>query len=207
MWIKLKSIQHIRDHGKLVTYHPGDWVDVGKQAATQMVADGAAEIPKIVTMQFDFNMSNCGIVTREAGEVAMFPSLPITVGEPALAYDYTLIIASIGTIRQELIPVGFERLRHGWSVAAPFVDYRTLARDIGSDEDRALTESVIHDLRVPVYDTRLVYVSGNDEGNALMAAWAEEKTRGNDERLAFLRALYRTTATMCALPVSWKAIK
>lgn len=207
MWVQLKTAANIIRRGVMTHYQPGDWVEVGPHDAQMMLADGRAIIPKVVTLRRDFDALGCGIICPTGEALGTLPGVPVTNGERRLEYDYNLLLSDLFVIRHELIPVGFERLRHGWQIAAPFLDYKTLASDIGGDEERAATAAIIHDLRVPVYDTRAVFIARSDEGQAFMDAWAEEMQRWNDERLAFLRALYRCTLTMCALPTSWKAIK
>lgn len=46
MWIQLTAIKHIEVLGKLTTYHPGDWVEVGKQLALKWIRSGDAASPK-----------------------------------------------------------------------------------------------------------------------------------------------------------------
>lgn len=48
MWIQLRVIKHIEVLGKMTTYHPGDWVDVGKQQALAWARSGEAALPQAV---------------------------------------------------------------------------------------------------------------------------------------------------------------
>jgi len=66
-----------------------------------------------------------------------------------------------------------------------------------------MTEEVIHDLRVPVYDTRVRFIRRNRTTERLMGLWYEERQQG--EALAFLRALGRVQPKplICALPAEW----
>jgi len=90
-------------------------------------------------------------------------------------------------------------------VAVPLWDYDTLARDVGSEEERAYTESVIHDLRVPLRDTRLVFVRRCSDTRKLVETWHAERARvpGGEDKLAFLRALYAVKPLVCDLPTVW----
>jgi len=62
---------------------------------------------------------------------------------------------------------------------------------------------VVFDMRVQVYDTRVIFARKCRDTDALFAAWGKEKARGVDERLAFLRALHRVVPLVNALPPTW----
>ena len=42
MWIQLTSVQHIEQRGEMRAYHPGDWIEVGKQIAMLLLSKGEA---------------------------------------------------------------------------------------------------------------------------------------------------------------------
>ena len=92
-------------------------------------------------------------------------------------------------MRIELVLVGLGLLLHGWQVVVPLMSYDTLARDVGGEEDRALTEEMLHDLRVPVYDPRVIFARRCEESARLLEAWQEEKGGGGYDGLAFLRSM------------------
>ena len=79
-----------------------------------------------------------------------------------------------------------------------------LARDIGSDEERAKTEELIGDLRLPVYDTNLLWVRQTPATGYVMRMWANELAHGADEQHSFLRAIYSTRILLCTLPPQWQ---
>lgn len=131
--------------------------------------------------------------------------LPWIAGEPRLAYAQTLIWDPAARLRIDLIPAGFHLITaFGWEVAVPIYSYDELARDIGGDAEREQTALVVRDLRVPVYDPRVLFLRACQGSETLLAAWATERT-GGDDRLSFLRALYRTKPLVCALPTTWIA--
>jgi hypothetical protein len=99
-----------------------------------------------------------------------------------------------------LIPVGLNLLEK-WEIAVPISDYNLLARDIGTDEERARTKELIHDLRVPVYDTRLIFARNCVAVEQLFEMWHKEQ---GDERLSFLRCLYVVKPYVLALPSIWQ---
>jgi len=208
MWVRLKSIQRVERQGKLQTYNIGDWIDIGKQTAMLWLSRGEAEIPTF--------KREAALVTGEAGVVIRAKSadpfqsqfnlaqmnLTLSVGEPCIAFNKTMIWDPTVPLRTELISVGFGML-DTWEIAAPLYSYDQLAVHLGSEEERERTKNVIRDLRVPVYDTRLIFVRNCDATQNLFSVWTDEYTVSSDERLAFMRAFYRVKPLCLALPISW----
>jgi hypothetical protein len=207
MWVRLKAIQRGYRQGKLVPYRPGDWNDVGKQTALLWLSRGDAEIP---------TFRNSSLVAGEAGVVIRAPSvepyqaqfsltkldLLLSVGEPCLAFQKTLIWEPGLLLRVELIGAGFGML-DTWEVAAPLYSYDELAVHIGTDEERARTQAVVRDLRIPLYDTRLIFARNCENAKRLFDAWTNEREGSTDERHAFMRAFYKVKPLMLALPATW----
>ena len=94
-----------------------------------------------------------------------------------------------------------------WEMAVPLRPYTELALHHGDDEERALTKTLVRDLRQPVYDSRAVFVrEGCPAVDALMAAWDEERAACRCKGfcgLPFLRALWRVKPLVLALPAGW----
>lgn len=209
MWIRLKSNKIIDRAGKNHTYHVGDWVDVGKQTALLWMAQGDAEIPSYRKEQF--KQGEAGVLIRNAEKIDPYQDrfdqtklgLTLIVSEsPYVAFDKTLIWHPKALLRSELIGAGFGFL-DTWEIAMPLYSYDELAIHIGGEADRAKTKAVIRDLRVPVYDTRLIYVKHCENTQRLFTAWLDECEGGGDERLAFMRAFYQIKPLMLALPITW----
>ena len=209
MWVQLKTVKQIETCGKIRTYQPGDWVDVGKQAARQWLAAGDASIPE--GMLPELLPADAGLVIRRAQEDNTPPDLTGLVLALQIHYDpdgmnwlphsYNAIWRPDLHWRTSLIPVGLHLLQR-WQVAAPVASFDYLASDMGSEQDRERTRAIIHDLRIPVYDTRLIFARRCPAVRKLMAVWHEERKAG-DEGLAFLRALYQVNPTILALPTIW----
>lgn len=207
-WVQLKSIQHIKVDGITKTFNPGDWVEVGRQQAARWLASGAAWIPP--TQKLDMMPGDCGIVVRGDTPIRQQIdgiSIENMTGWPdALPHAYCLFYKSGTMLRTELLQVGFNLLTK-WDAVVPLWSYQQVAGQLGDPLDRAATKEAIGDLRVPAYDTRLIYVRANEAGQALMATFAQELGRADlehhDERLAFLRAVFAVKPRLCAAPVSW----
>lgn len=206
MWIQLLRSCQLEQHGVSRTYYPGDWVEVGKQTAQRWILDGAARAASHRACTDDLTgcgvalLGNLGAAARlqtHAPQLALEP-----VVEPSLLFAKTLLWNTGFSLRPELAPVGF-RLLARWEVAAPIVSYDQLACHIGTEAARERTAAVVRDLRVPLYEPRLLFVRRCAAGRDLLAAWREEEQTGDDERLCLLRALYRVKPLVCALPVTW----
>jgi hypothetical protein len=121
----------------------------------------------------------------------------------ALPWERTLFVdPGLGQVPWEQVGRGLAFL-DTWEAAAPIWNYETLAADVAAGEERAVTEALIGDLRVPLYVHELLFVRDCAGGRALLTAFEEERAGGGDVRLAFLRALYRTKPLFLALPRSW----
>lgn len=134
--------------------------------------------------------------------------LPAQEGPAAqLPFDRTLLWDPGAVLKLDLISAGL-RFLDRWQVAVPLWSYTELARDIGEEAERDLTERGIRDLRVPAYDPRVLFLRKCKDTEDLLAAWRHEqsrgeKRRGGDTRLSFLRALYRVKPLILALPATW----
>lgn len=208
MWVRLKSVQRIDRQGKLRTYHPGDWVDVGKQTAMLWMSRGDAEIPSF--KRDTYKIGEAGVIIRGAESTEPYQAhfdvtkltLTLIVGEPYLAFDKTMIWHPKAPLRSELIAPGFGFL-DTWEIAMPLYSYDELAIHIGNEKDRAKTQAVVRDLRIPLYDTRLIFVRHCENTQRLFKIWGDENEAGDDERLAFMRAYYQVKPLMLALPITW----
>lgn len=199
MWVRLNSIQYLSENGRQTTHFPGEWVEVGGQLARSLLGTGQAERPDQLDLEA---MPGCGIVVRAGGQQQArkrWPGLEVMEGDPSLEFTRTLYWDTAVKIRPELVTAGFGWLEQ-WEVALPLGSYERLARDIGNKAERAKTVKVIRDLRVPFYETGLMFLRRCRRVEALLAAWRAET---GERRLAFLRALYRVKPLVLALPVEW----
>ncbi len=206
MYVQLLSTQFLDLDGKQRTYHPGDWVNVGKQVALRWVETGQARIvtPNLQPLVVD---PGCGILYHsgagpaQGGPYPMVGGLQAQEGEKgSVPFPRTLMLGPGVATPVHLLPVGFDFLDR-WDMVVPLArDYIT-ADSIGSVEDQAATKAVIRDLRVPVYDTRIIFSRGSGVATAVLATWVQD--RSGDERLAFLRAVYQFKPLILAVPDIW----
>ena len=203
MWVQLSVCKQIDVHGKLHNKQPGDWVNVPARMAQTWLERGDAVAPDYSELAAD--LPDCGIVAlglsrdEAAARLHGFEEHIELRFEDGLFWPRTLRWDRRAPLRVELLPTGF-RLLGIWEVAVPLVDYHVLAQDIGTLNDRRRTAEVIRDLRVPVYDTRLMFLRDTPDVRKLLAYW--HSATGNRE-LAFLCALYVVKPLVLALPPTW----
>ncbi len=146
-----------------------------------------------------------GLLLRQDNEAiskqAKQHGLAVTVGEPSIAYERTLIVGAGVNVPWNLLDAAWGWLDK-WDCAAPLWRYGVLAQDVGGPSERERTEAMTRDLRIPLYATELLFVRQCEAAEQLLAAWRAECGDG-DERLAFLRALYQVKPRFLALPRSW----
>jgi predicted O-methyltransferase YrrM len=119
-------------------------------------------------------------------------------------WPQTLFVGAGVAVPWDLLPAGFGFLDR-WDIAAPFTREVVLAQDVSTPEDRGRTEAIVRDLRMPLYEPGLLFVRRQGAGLGFLARWRVECEAGDDERLAFLRALFLEHPHLCALPRIWLA--
>lgn len=197
MWVRLLSIQYVSENGRQIAKYPGEWIRVGGQQARQWIAEGCADRPDMPDLDA---LPGCGVVLTDTSMAVRLPAnLELVKSEEArLEFARTLLWSGIN-FRGDLLVTGFSLL-DVWEVAAPIFSYETLACDVGDEQDRELTTSVVRDLRVPLYDVRFLFLRRCHATRRLLTIWQEET---GDRSLAFLRAVYKVRPLLCALPTTW----
>jgi len=209
VWVQATGIFDYEKDGVMYIARPGDWAEVGKQDARRLLADGKCIIHKPAVKAVVQNLADCAVALR--GEnldktrsmiTQRYPNVPVVSGS-SFHNRRMLFWDASAKVKPELVLVGFGLLLKGWHVVAPLMDYDTLARDIGCEEDRWHTQQLLFDLRIPVYDSRLIFARRCPTSIELLSTWDKEKTVSADENLAFLRALQRVKPLVNALPPFW----
>lgn len=203
VWVRAINIVHAEEGGKVKPFYPGDWLQLGRQQARECLARKEIEILKPVVLQSVQDLNGCAILTTEAmaepslSYFAMtFPGVPLerhTGNYPE--HNRSLLWDTKANLRRDLILTGFELLKK-WQLAVPILDYDVLAEDTGVAKEREETKAIIHDLRVPIYDHRVMFIRQCTETRKLFELW-------DGTQLGFLRALYQSRPIINALPPSW----
>jgi len=205
VWVQLRTAKTVERNGKAHTYKAGMRISVGRHDAMAWVARGDAVLLETITGDLP---RNAGIVATQGRQEitniirTLDAETRIVKGPQRLEFSKTLIWDSSARLRPDYINIGFSLLAR-WQVAVPLWSYTELACHIGTEADRERTRKVIRDLRVPVFDTRLVFVQRCEDTIRLVDMWMEEREGGGDDKLAFHRAFYRVKPVLCALPMSW----
>ncbi len=200
MWIQLLSRKSIVIKGKMTHLVPGDWVDVGKYDAKRWIAAGEAMIPQTQTKKLLSGSAGIVVVGGDGQKLAglTHTGIEVRAGAARLPWLRTLIMHPEITLQENMILTGLGLLET-WQVVVPLKPYNLLAQNIAADEEREKTLAVIHDLRVPVYDHRCVFMRRCPESEELLTQWQAE----GGGTLAFLRALYTVKPLVLALPYLW----
>ena len=206
MYIQLLTHQNMDIDGMARGYHPGDWVDIGKQSALALIARGDARA--VEPVKFEAHPKAGIVLTGSAAQgkkhlARLQVEMATEEGQPRLEYERTIIWDAAVPLRVDLLTPGLAFLDK-WEICVPLLSYTTLARDVGTAEERAATEAVIRDLRVPLYDTRLMFVRRCEATQRLFELWQGST---GDSKLAFLRALYTVKPIVLALPITWAGSK
>lgn len=201
MWIQLLQSKVIEQSGKNQKYNPGDWVDVGKHVALLWLSDNSAQIPDMASSGFD--LTGAGILTDHKELLCQrlkeeLKNIQVFEGAPSLPFEKTVLLDATLPLRTSLIPVGVTML-DTWEIAVPLMNYDTLACHLGTEVEQEETKRVIRDLRVPVYDTRIMFVKRNEATERLIDNWRN----AGKSPLAFLRELYKIKPFILALPCTW----
>lgn len=211
----LRAVQHV-ERGETVMLHAGDSVSVGRAVALRWEVEGIAR-----------PWRSLALTAEEVAGVRFFAAEDATADRlrGMLPIGTLIVVAELEQIaRIELsegeravwwssfVPLGIAELVSGlevvrtWDAAVPLDDYRVLAADIGTEEDRERTQALIHDLRCPVYAPALWFL--RREGLPLVQAYLDECAPGDEPRLAFLRAYWQEQGVkLLALPAHWSGAK
>lgn len=219
--VQIRAVTIIRavdESGSLKTYHPGDWVAVGKQRAIELLETGQAEMPEQAQAQraLSENLIGCGIYVldgsiKDAKGIMGHHNLEALEysGALRLPWERTLIWNANREIEPKQVALGFVRVEDtgryaSWEVAAMLRGNEMLAGEIGDLAEQRKTRDAVGDVRLPVYDAGAIWVRRTEATEALIAAWDRERKESPDApEHAFLRALYTHRVLLCSLPAGW----
>jgi hypothetical protein len=206
-------------HGKVVTFHPGDWFGIKNRNRARMLIEsgqatlpGAQEAQKAIVGELD----DCGIVVRN-GDPKMathirlkHPEISAISDGLELAFARTLLWTPSLPMTVARAVLGFCRIEDdssyaNWEAAAMLRGHNLLARGFGSKEDQAGTKALFGDLRLPIYETQAVWIRKTRRTEQFVESWREEVEGGCGDEHAFLRALFAHKIILCTLPQGWLA--
>lgn len=209
MWIQLLKHQRMENKGIYKSYNPGDWIEVGKQTAMLWISQGIAKNPKY-DLSKEYVDNTAGIVLVNTVNERLLNNITQDIkhigtqqsDKPAMLYSENMIWSNGIGIKRELVSIGF-KLLNNWQIVLPLYDYDILATHLGTDDEKSYVKSVIHDLRVPVYNTNLMFIRRCDETRELLNQWELEQKLVGNLSLSFHVAMYKIKPVLCALPTRW----
>jgi len=206
MWVELVSSKQVEHGGKKKVYHAGDRTSLSMFHALQWINEGCAKPLDSMVMTTGVPRDGGIIATAqsEQTEAAKRLKFEVAIGVPALIWTRTMLWDVSAQLRIDLLSAAFMWLSW-WECVIPLWSYTELAFSMGDEVERKYTKSIVRDLRVPVYDPRVMWLRKCPDCTELLKVWSEEKSKGKDERLALLRALYIVKPVVCAAPASWIA--
>ena len=205
-WVQLTGPEQITHKGSPVNHVAGEWVEVGRQAAQDLIARGRAISPKGIASGIDVSKY---VIVSSSDEVRQWinqtlPGLKTFSKLPPDNKGFRVLHLAPGSYVNPLFIIDGFRILDNWDAAIPVMDYRQLACHIGDKAEQEKTQEVIRDLRVPVYDWRVVFSKGTNNAKELLRTFATEAQTGN-KYLAMLRAIYKVKPYLLPLPQHWIA--
>lgn len=220
--VKLQAVSSVfaRDaSNKMTRYHPGDWFEVGKHRARELIESGQARMLDVQEAR-DFvagDMENCGVLVlggrkNQAHAItAKYPQVEIENGqEIVLPFGRTMLWLPAYPMRPERAALGFARVEGEgklprWEAAAMLRQNEILAKNVGNDADKKGTLDLLGTLMLPVYETSAVWVRKTRATEKMVQTWNEWVQEDVSMEHAFLRALYKNRVMLCTLPAAWLA--
>jgi len=92
---------------------------------------------------------------------------------------------------------------NSWEMAAALAGVDKTIGQVGSKGEHQKTLKLLGDLRLPVYQTDMVWARRTPATEAMVAAWRAEVESGADEAHAFVRALYTHRVRLNTLSTLW----
>jgi hypothetical protein len=189
-------------------YMRGDWVDVGRHQALLWIADATAVAlnPDALGLHELLGSDRCIVVRGNLTDARKYPGMGPKVkllqAPPLIGAQYTCLWVPNKPLRYDLLVPAWHLLKC-WDVVAPLYSYDTLALAFGSGEDQALTAKVLPDLRIPFYNTNLLFLRDTPATQDLVGEWERQQGPGLNEHLAFLRAVYIVKPMLLPMTRTW----
>ena len=194
MQIELLKDRRIERNGQMHLYKKHTVVNIGRMDAERLIASGEAKLTETFEAVARDLPPDTGIVAlADFGDLAtQLPGFPIRDGSSSLPtelpYNFALLlsggpqfVSGDHGFRRDFLRVGFRFIEH-WQMAVPLWSYTELACHIGTETDREKTKAVIRDLRVPVYDPRVVFMRKCEDTERFLRTWKDERASGDENR-------------------------
>jgi hypothetical protein len=213
-WVRaLKPLSRHTLGGGYISYQPGDWFECHNQEMRDLLARGMIDTTSDALKE-EFDLSDAGVLARS--NTAPLPGIKqygmgfeYRGGKLELPWELTLLWAPRERLAAFGAALGMTRIASGkaddvaWEMAAPLHRRIKTIGDTGSPAEKEKTLALLGDLRIPAYDTGVVWVRRTPATEEVIQLWQEELDAGADEAHAFLRVLYSHPVLLCTLPADW----
>lgn len=208
MWIQLlKPYRFPDENGIPVLYNPGEMLDIkNKDVCQDLIRKGfAADLGEART----YVVPNAGVLVR--GKMGNTPLWITALGlsvemqrkGPWLPFEFTILWNPRYQPNRAELPATFRIMgEYPWDLAAPIKTYDKLVAQLGTDSEQRALEALVHDTRVPYYNSSLLFVRKTAASEELMKVWDKELESATVEEIAFLRAIYQVKPLLLPLPAT-----
>jgi len=210
-WVRvLKTLSRYDSSGAYKTYQPGDFFQCNNQELRDLLERRMIETaPGIIGAEYDF--SHAGILARNGAtppDVNEYGIQVVSADRLELPWELTALWHRSARANALGVALGLTRVQTnaedvGWEMAVALQSHSRLAEHVGAAQDRQKTLDLLGDVRLPVYDTGVVWVRRTPATEEVIQRWQAELDAGAGELHGFLRALYTTPVLLCTLPADW----
>jgi len=211
-WVKaIKTVVRYDLAGSYRTYQPGDWFQCNNQEMLELLALKRVQTASLqIRENFDgqsvgVRFLSSAVPPKTLGDCGMDVRRGVSYDLP---WERTALWDPRINTTAESIALGLLRIDGrgefpAWELAAMLEHKTRLAADVGTPEERARTLEVLGDLRLPVYQTGLLWVRKTPAAEEVIQLWRAEVDAGADPQHAFLRVVYTRRVLLCTLPADW----
>jgi hypothetical protein len=192
-------------------YQPGDWFQANNQEIRELFGRGMIDSTPQVLRE-EFGLSGAGVLA--IGECDPLPGLAAygiafqCAAKRTLPWPLTVLWEPGAHLTTTGAAFGLTRITVGsadiaWEMAVALQSDTRTAGDVGTQAERDKTLALLGDLRLPLYDTGVLWVRKTPTTEEVIQLWQEELDAGADPTHAFLRVIYTHPLLMCTLPADW----
>jgi len=211
-WVKtIRPISRYDLSGAYRCYMPGDWFECHNQERRKLARDGFIE-GHLAGISVNFAELDAGVLAlgRRVPE-DMFERYGIELQHSdtiTLPWERTLLWRTGTRMTPEGAALGLMRIdaensSSAWEMAAMLKGETLLVRDVGTELEQERTLEVLGDLRLPVYETGVLWVRRTETTEEVIRLWQSEVADGADVQHAFIRTIYTHPVILCTLPPNW----
>lgn len=211
-WVRAKRVlSRYGLDGGYHTYHPGDWFTANGQEIRELFGRGMIDSTPQVLRE-EFGLQGAGVLAL--GENVPLPGLDAygiafqCAERLALPWGLTVLWSPHAHLTTPGVALGLTRIAPApgtmsFEMAVALQSDTRMAGDVGTQAERDKTLALLGDLRLPLYDTGVIWVRKTPATEEVIQLWQEELDAGADPTHAFLRTIYTHPLLLCTLPADW----